>query len=338
MKIVIDKDIPYIEGVFEPYADVLYINGSEIDNKTLTNANALIIRTRTKCNRALLHNTHISIIATATIGTDHIDMNYCNSQGIVVVNAPGCNSSAVRQYFFTALYVLARKLKMNLKDKTLGVIGVGHVGSKIADMGERLGFRVLRNDPPRQRMGQHENGYFVELKTLLSCSDIVTVHIPLSRENKNFAGEYFFDGMKPGAIFVNASRGDIVDEHELLSHINLLGGTVIDVWRNEPRINTALLLKADIATPHIAGYSRQGKINGTIAVVRAVARFFRLEELYDFNMEGAVAHIDIEGCNQDGITEVLEQLYPIMEDDAALRSNPGQFEQLRSEYNYRIEF
>ena len=319
MKAIIDKAIPYIQGVLEPFFDVEYLPGKEIDRAKAADADVLLIRTRTHCNEALLSGSKVKLVATATIGCDHIDMPWCQKAGIKVVNAPGCNSSAVMEYFFTAIYKLAEMKDIDLLGQTIGVVGVGHVGSKVANMAEELGFRVLRNDPPR--MAAEGPKGFVELDYLLKHSDIVTIHIPLEN-NLDFAGDHFFDSMKDGAIFVNASRGEVIVEEAFLRNRPRFAGVVMDVWRHEPDITPAMLEAADIATPHIAGYSMQGKINGTTAVVRATGEFFDIPELKEFSLPSAEKPFSLTR-------------YDIMADDAALRSAPESFESLRSNYNYR---
>lgn len=311
-KAVVDSAIPFIKGVLEPwFGEVLYKKGAEISSDDLRDASALIVRTRTRCGASLLDGTPVEMVATATIGTDHIDAGYCSSRGIEVQSAPGCNAGGVRQYVFSALRALGIRSGEGL---ALGVVGVGHVGSKVARAGREAGFRVIENDPPR--------GLPAQLGTLLRESDIVTVHIPLWPENRDFINASFLSEMKPGAVLINASRGEVADEDALVAARPRLGGLVVDVWKDEPHINHSLLAAADIATPHIAGYSIQGKINGTQAVVRAVAAHFGIDALKDFCVEG----VDIP----------LEP-HDIMEDDAALRAAPEAFESLRSSYRYRNE-
>lgn len=317
-KIVIDAAVPYIKGVFEPYfREVVYAPGSDIDAAMVVDADALVIRTRTKCNAALLEGSSVKVIATATIGYDHIDRDWCDAHGIATFNAPGCNADGVMEWVFAALGALC----FPPEGKTLGVIGVGQVGHRVADMGRKRGFRVLENDPPLQAAGGGGR-ILTDLDTLLSESDIVTIHIPLWPENRDFANAAFFDKMKPGATFLNASRGGIVDEDALLAHRDKISGLAIDVWKGEPNINPALLAAADIATPHIAGYTIVGKINGTVASVRNVARTLGIEELENFSIQHNYKAYDIEG-------------YDIMADDAALRANPAAFESLRNHYNLR---
>lgn len=312
--IVIDRDIPFIAGVFEPWFKVRYLAGRAIVARDVRDAVALVVRTRTRCDAQLLAGSSVKLVATATIGTDHIDMAYCAAQGIAVVSAPGCNAAAVAQYVLAALCALS----LDRPGATLGIVGVGHVGSLVADAAARAGLRVLLNDPPRE--AAEGSAAFTPLPELLAASDIVTLHIPLWPENRDFADAAFFAAMKSGASFINASRGEVVDENALLAARPRLDRLVLDVWKNEPDINLALLAVADLATPHIAGYSIQGKINGTQAVVQAVGRHFGIEPLQAFRVTGVA---------------LPQEPYDIRRDDAALRRDPSSFESLRSYYAYR---
>lgn len=312
--IVVDRDIPFIAGVFEPWFKVRYLAGRAIVASEVRDAVALVVRTRTRCDAQLLAGSSVKLVATATIGTDHIDMAYCAAQGIAVVSAPGCNAAAVAQYVLAALCALS----LDRPGSTLGIVGVGHVGSLVADAAARAGLRVLLNDPPRE--AAEGSAAFTPLPELLAASDIVTLHIPLWPENRDFADAAFFAAMKSGASFINASRGEVVDENALLAARPRLDRLVLDVWKNEPGINLALLAVADLATPHIAGYSIQGKINGTQAVVQAVGRYFGIEPLSTFRVAGV---------------ELPQEPYDIRRDDAALRQDPSSFESLRSHYAYR---
>lgn len=340
IKIVADSNIPFLEGVFEPYADIVYIDGSEISRNDVADADALIIRTRTRCNRELLEGTRVSLIATATIGTDHIDLDYCKASGIRVYNAQGCNAGGVMQYVFTGLYGTASRNGIKLDDMTIGIIGVGNVGKKIEHMAKYLGFKVLKCDPPRaEKEGPEE---FVSMDYLVANSNIVTMHTPLDESTKGMADSHFFELMQPGTFFINASRGEVVDEDALMDARIKLGPVIIDTWNNEPDINLKLLDMVDIATPHIAGYSFQGKQNGTAAAVRAVARHFGINGLFHFypvcNLpEHLPKRVDLKGKNQGEITTILQYNYPIFTDDFIFRMNPRNFEKLRSEYQYRRE-
>lgn len=340
LKIVADKAIPFLEGVFDPYADMTYLPGDKIGPEDVRDADVLMVRTRTKCNADLLEGSKVKFIATATIGTDHIDFPYCDSKGIVVRNAPGCNAGGVMEYVFSALYGLASRKSISLQGDTIGIIGVGHVGSLIERMGRALGFKILKCDPPR---AEAEGSFgFCDLEYLLQNSQIVTLHVPLDETTRGMANNEFFSLMQPGAFFINAARGEVVCDDALKAAIPKLGPVIIDTWNHEPDIDLDLMDKVAIATPHIAGYSYQGKQNGTAAAVRAVAHYFGITELYEFFPktdlpENEAVKLDLKGLNQGEIASVLQYNYPIFTDDFMLRLNPENFDKLRSEYNYRRE-
>ena len=340
IKITADRNIPFLEGIFEPYADIQYIDGKDIRHEDIIDSNALIIRTRTRCDRNLLEGTKVSIIATATIGTDHIDLEWCRENGIRVVNAQGCNAGGVMQYVFSALYGTASRKGIKLDGATIGIIGVGNVGKKVEHTARRLGFKVLLCDPPRAEKEGPQG--FVSLEELLENSNVVTLHTPLDETTKGMAGAEFFARMKPGAFFINASRGEVVDEQALIEARPKLGPVIIDTWNNEPDINRELLDLTDIATPHIAGYSFQGKQNGTASAVRAVARYFGIIGLFHFFPtcdlpEHQPIKLQLAGKTQGEITAVFQYNYPIFTDDFMFRMNPANFEKMRSEYQYRRE-
>ena len=339
MKIVADKDVPFLNGVLEPYGEVLYKKGAEITNEDVKDADALILRTRTKCNAELLEGSTVKLIATATIGTDHVDFDYCNSHGIQVHNAAGCNAGGVMQYVFSALYGITARKGIKIEGATLGIVGVGNVGKKVEQMARYLGFEVLRCDPPRAEAEGPEG--FCSLDYLLENSQIVTMHVPLEESTRKMANETFFALMQPGSIFINASRGEVVDEDALKTAFPKFGAVVIDTWNNEPNVDMDLVEMVDIATPHIAGYSFQGKQMGTAMAVRAVANHFGLEPLYNFFPEDEPGHepvlLDLKGKNHGQIAAVFQYNYPIFTDDFRFRVEPDKFERLRSEYQYRRE-
>lgn len=341
MKIIIDKDIPFTEGVFEPYADVVYMDGASIVHDAVIDADCLLVRTRTKCNADLLEGTTVKMIATATIGTDHIDFSYCSSKGIFVQNASGCNAGGVMDYVFSALYGVAARKSINLTNATAGIVGVGNVGSKVEAMARRLGMEVLLCDPPRQSMEGSKQ--FCSLEYLLEHSDVVTMHVPLNPSTRRMCNDRFFNTMKYGAVFINAARGEIMDEAALIAARERLGGIVLDTWNNEPDINRELMDAADIATPHIAGYSFQGKLAGTMMAVRAVARFFDISDLFEFFPQDIApgmdaVRVDVTNMSQGQITSIFQYNYPIFTDDFMFRMDPDKFEELRSGYKYRREF
>jgi len=348
IRIVADDKIPFLGGALEPFAEVVYMPGNQINNIVLKNADALLIRTRTKCTESLLKGTSVRFIATATIGFDHIDTKYCKRNKIEWTNAPGCNSSSVQQYITTALLKLSRDHKINLKDKTLGIVGVGNVGSKVEKTARILGMKVLLNDPPRARNEGDKD--FVPLSDILHESDIVTVHVPLNIVGADKTYHLFntgsFKKMKKKAWFFNSSRGEVTDTASIKISLNSgkLGGAVIDVWENEPDIDLDLMGKAFISTPHIAGYSTDGKANGTAMVVNSLARFFNLQPVnwYPANVPSpAFAEISIDGkgkSDEEILMEAVFHTYNIEDDDTKLRFCPSAFEKQRGDYPLRREF
>ncbi len=342
MKFVIDKAIPFVSGVLEPYSQVVYKDGREISRNDIMDADAIIIRTRTKCNEDLLESTSVKMIATATIGMDHIDLNYCLSRGIKVANAAGCNAGGVMNYVFSALYgAAARRAIKFTRDTVIGIVGVGNVGKRVEKMARHLGFKVLLNDPPRAR--EEGPDKFVSLNDLLLNSDIVTMHVPLDETTRLMVNAEFFARMKPGAFFINACRGEVVDEDALLDAIPKLGPVILDTWNNEPNINPILMESVDIATPHIAGYSYQGKQNGTAAAIQAIARNFDIPPLFKFfpateHEDLRAIKLDLAEMSQGQIASVFQYNYPIFTDDFMFRMTPGSFERIRTDYKYRREF
>ena len=341
MKIVADKNIPFLKGVFEPYAEVLYKEGRAITKEDMADADALIIRTRTRCNRETLEGSRVQAIASATIGTDHIDEAWCKEAGISVYNAEGCNAGGVMDYVFSALYGVASRRSLKLAGATIGIVGVGNVGRKVEDGARKLGFQVLRCDPPRAAAEGPEG--FCPLDVLLERADIVTLHTPLDDTTRGLASTDFFEKIRPGAFFINASRGEVVDEAALMHARPKLGAVVLDTWCNEPNVNRLLIDECDIATPHIAGYSYQGKQKGTAVAVQAIACHFGIAPLMDYFPETEseslkAVGIDLSGKTQGEIASVLQYNYPIFTDDFLFRTSPDQFEQIRSEYHYRREF
>ena len=341
MKIVIDNAIPFISGVFEPYSDTVYLPWEEIGPDTVRDADALIIRSRTKCDAELLEGSAVKVISTATIGMDNIDIGYCDRHGIIVKNASGCNAGGVMNYVFSALYGVASRKHIKLEGATMGIIGVGSTGSRIENAARSLGFKVLCCDPPRQA-AEGQTG-FCSLDELLENSNVVTCHVPLNDSTRGMADDSFFGKMKPGAIFINVSRGEIVSDRALKGAMMKLGPVIIDTWNNEPFVDKELLNMVDIATPHIAGYSYQGKLNGTASAVRGAARVLGISRLLDFFPESDVpslnaVKLDVHGKSQGEIASLFQYNYPIFTDDFLFRLNPDDFIGIRSNYSYRKEF
>lgn len=336
MKVIVDNKIPYIAGEIEKVADeVVYLPGDAFTPQYVKGADALIIRTRTLCNRDLLEGSKVKFIATATIGFDHIDTDYCREAGIVWTNCPGCNASSVEQYIHACLLLLKREKGLSLKDLTIGIVGVGHVGSKIRTMAESLGMKVLLNDPPRADKG--EEG-FVDLETLAIQSDIITFHTPLIRDGKyctyHLADASFFRSLQRTPYLMNSSRGEVVDTQALLNawKRGIVKDVIIDTWENEPDICRELLRTAFIATPHIAGYSADGKANATRMALEAFCSFFGKQADFQISLP-ELSNISFS-TDQD---EAYLQVYNPTRDSEWLKATPEKFEWFRGNYPLRRE-
>lgn len=303
MRILIDKYIPFLQGVLDNLAQVCYIEPEQFTPEAVRDADALIIRTRTQCNRLLLDGSRVQFIATATIGTDHIDLDYCRTRNIRVVSCPGCNAQAVCDYIEETLNeVAARQL-------SIGIVGVGHVGSLVAKMAERRGMRVVLNDPPRGMTGD-----------VTGC-DVITFHTPLTR-NGTYPTYHLCDGnflsrCQPDALIINAARGGVVDEQALLDSTQRF---VIDTWEGEPNISSKVLDRALLASFHIAGYSVQGKRNASQTCMDALSQHFNLPKL---NISSEC--INAGDSRKGWLKRVSDQL----------KANPTAFEQLRKQYALR---
>ena len=338
MRVIVDNKIPFIKEAIEKIADsVIYTPGRDFTPELVKDADALIIRTRTHCNKELLEGSKVRFIATATIGFDHIDTEYCREAGIAWTNAPGCNSASVAQYVQSALLLLQQLKRVQLSELTLGIIGVGNVGSKIAQVGQELGMRVLKNDLPRQ--DKEGEGDFSSLEALAAECDILTFHVPLYKEGKyktfHLADEVFFQSLKRKPVIINTSRGEVIQTDALLKALNsqMISDAIIDVWEHEPEINRDLLEKTFIGTPHIAGYSADGKANATRMSLDAICKFFQIKGDYEINAPAPVSPI-IHAKNHE---EAVLQMYNPTEDSNRLKNQPELFETLRGDYPLRRE-
>jgi erythronate-4-phosphate dehydrogenase len=348
MLVIADDKIPFLKGALEPFTDIEYCPGDQITSERIRCADALLIRTRTKCNRLLLEGSGVKFIGTATIGYDHIDTEYCHQHGIYWTSAPGCNAASVNQYIASVLVSLSRKQDFKLKDRVLGVVGVGHVGSKVVETSELLNMRVYLNDPPRVR----NEGLcgFITLDSIIRECDIITFHVPLSYDGPDktyhMVDEILLSRLNPGTIIINSSRGEIADTKALKKTVpeGKIESLVLDVWENEPEIDSKLLAMTAIATPHIAGYSADGKAKGTAMVVQALSRFFDLG-IEDWEPEDIpkpektaivinCRHLDIESI----LGEAILATYQVEQDDRRLRSSVETFEKQRGNYPLRREF
>ena len=330
MRVLVDRAIPFLQGVLEPYAEVEYLDGNAFTKERVAEAEALIIRTRTRCDKALLEGTKVQFIATATIGFDHIDLDYCRSHNISVSTSAGCNARGVLQWVSAALALLARDGNFAPSKRTLGIVGVGNVGSLIKQYAEHWGFRTICCDPPRQ---EREGLDFVSLDEVLRQADIVTIHTPLDAATLHLVNESNISLMRHNAVLINASRGECVaTEATRRNDITY----ITDVWEGEPNINEEYLAKSRVATPHIAGYTAQGKANASTMAVQALARHFSLP-LTEWS-PAEVKSVTPRMISWEAMCETIARYCDIEAESSALRHEPHKFEALRNNYRYREEY
>ena len=349
MKIVADVNIPFVKRAFADFGTVHTVDGRSLDRVAVTDAEILLVRSVTKVDEALLAGSKVRFVATATIGMDHVDLGYLSRSGIGFAGAPGSNANSVAEYVLSALLCCSRRTGRQLSDLTLGIVGVGCVGSHVQRLAAILGMRCLLNDPPRARFtGDTE---FVPLDELLAKSDVVTLHVPLTAgavdPTVHMVNEHFIGAMKQGAWFLNTSRGGVVDETALRSLRHRLEMVVLDVWENEPAISLETLEIADIATPHIAGYSFDGKVGGTRMIHDAACAFFGRpgSPVLDDVLQLPATFLDLASA-PDAIHAAVVGAYPILVDDRRLRAIVGcepsargaHFDHLRHTYPRRLEF
>ena len=313
MLIIIDKGIPFLDGVFGSDIEVLYLAPEDITADVVKEADALFVRTRTRIDERLLGDSKVRFLATATIGFDHIDQEFCHKAGIHWVSCPGCNAQAVCDYVEEAI----SSIKSGESGLTIGVVGYGHVGKLVASMAEKRGYKVLLSDPPL--------GIGMSLEELAPLCDVLTFHTPLTQEGKyptyHLCNADIFRLCKPNTLIINAARGGVIDEQALLSTVNGQLLTVIDCWEGEPHLNQELLKKVDLASFHIAGYSIQGKMNASEMCLKAFCEFFSLPIL-SINKKA----VPLQGDSEPGwLKRISDQL----------KTMPEHFEQLRKQYKLR---
>jgi erythronate-4-phosphate dehydrogenase len=381
MKIVADGNIPFVAKCFSSLGEVKVVEGREITPETVRDADILLVRSVTRVGAELLAGSKVRFVGTATIGFDHIDVEYLRANKIGFASAPGSNANSAAEYVVAALLEIGQRYDIDLEDESIGIIGVGNVGGRVAKKAAALGMKVYLNDPPLQRYknshreprehrvdGELNNALlrieqlvgeveFVPVEELFDCA-FITLHTPLTFEgvDKTFhlSNEKFFKSLKERCVFLNTSRGGVVDSMALKAAIRLgrLRAVVLDVWENEPNIDTELLRMVDIGTPHIAGYSLDGKVAGMIMIYKAACKYFGLEPEYDvedFLPEATVRELRISpkrDTEQDVIADAVRRIYDIRKDDARLRwilERPAEkrgefFDSLRKSYPVRREF
>jgi erythronate-4-phosphate dehydrogenase len=351
MKIVADANIPFVKEAFSEFGEVEVVSGRSIGRETIADASMLLVRSVTPVNRELLEGSPVKFVASATTGIDHIDTAFLSDSNIGFAYAPGANANSVAEYVIAAIVLFAEKNSIDLKGKTLGIIGVGNVGGRLFSLANAIGLRCLLNDPPKKKLTKSD--FYIDLDTLLAQADILTLHVPLvkSGENPTFhmANDAFFSKVKKGTLFINSSRGGVVDEAALRANRKRLGGLVLDVWENEPGISLETLKMADFATPHIAGYSYDGKLRGTNMVYEAACAFYFKSKTWLMEkciQEGAAQSLDLRKC-PDPLAQAVVRSCPVVEDDERLREaleinddkkRADYFDGLRNSYPKRLEF
>jgi erythronate-4-phosphate dehydrogenase len=352
MKIIADENIPFVKECFSSAGDVQTIGGRKITPEILKGADVLLVRSITKVGKDLLDGTDVKFVGTATIGFEHVDVDYLEARKIGFASAPGSNANSVAEYIVSALLNLADKYKFDISQKSIGIVGVGNVGSKVEKKANALGMKVVLNDPPVKRQSGSEK--YRPIEEIFNC-DIVTLHVPLTLEGTdktfNMADEKFFKSLKPQAIFINSSRGKVTDTAALKNAItsSKIKVCVLDVWENEPNIDIELVKMVDYGTPHIAGYSYDGKVAGMIMIYNAFCKFFGVKQKFsakDFLPTPQVEKIVISKNDPKPLLTIVNTLYDIKKDDEKLRQiikkdverQGAYFDSLRKNYHIRREF
>lgn len=341
MKVIVDDKIPYIQGQIEKLADeVVYLPGAQITADDVRDADAMIVRTRTHCNEALLAGSKVKFIATATIGFDHLDTQYLDASGISWTNCPGCNATSVAQYVHSTLLLLEKERGIRLPECKLGIIGVGNVGSAVYAKCRSLVKQVLLNDPPRQeREGADASFAYSSLEQLMQECDVITIHTPLVTVGRypsfHLVDEEFLSHLSQKPVLINCGRGEVVDNIALIKALEhgWVRDAVIDTWENEPRINLELLNKVYIGTPHVAGYSADGKANATRMSLEALARWMGIPMHFEMSAP-ALPQGSITATHP---AELALQLYDPRQDSQRLKVAPQDFERQRGNYPLRRE-
>ena len=351
MNLLIDENIAFAKEAFSHFGKVILVDGRSLTNKNVKDADALIIRSITRVDEKLLNKSKVRFVGTATIGTDHIDLDYLKKHNITCADAKGCNADSVSEYVFTAFMKVTSEKKLSLKNKTIGVVGVGNIGSRVVRLAESLGLNVLKNDPPLERNGIGKN--YVSLDEVLNA-DIITLHVPLSFEGvdktHHLLNEDNLKKIKSNSIIINTSRGAVIDNVSLLKESVKKGFELtLDVWEDEPLINLKLLAKTKVATAHIAGYSLEGKVNGTKMIYDALCKFTKTNPQWAPELpviEKTNLILPDGNTDEEKLSGLFSSIYNIEGDDLKMREiskykqneQAGYFDLLRKTYPVRREF
>jgi erythronate-4-phosphate dehydrogenase len=350
MNLIVDENIAFAKEAFSNFGNAILVDGRTLTNQNVKDADVLIVRSITKVDEELLQNSKVKFVGTATIGTDHIDLGYLKSIDITFADAKGCNADSVAEYVFTALLKVASEKNISLKGKTIGVVGIGNIGSRVVRYAESLGMKVLKNDPPLERQGIGQD--YVSLNEILQA-DIITLHVPFTLEGVDrtfhLLNEINLKHIRKDAIIINTARGRVIDNPALLFETQKKEfKLVLDVWENEPSISIGLLEKTKIATPHIAGYSLEGKVNGTKMIYDSLCKFTNTKPEWTPGLPVIERReLELSDCSSDEerLYKLFSSVYDIEKDDAKLREisnykmneQAGYFDLLRKTYPVRRE-
>jgi erythronate-4-phosphate dehydrogenase len=353
MKIVADANIPYLKEAMRGIGEVHAYPAKELTPSLVKDAQMLFTRSTVKINQQLLEGSQVRFIATATIGTDHVDFDYLQQQNIAFSAAPGSNSNSVAEWFVNSLLTLAERRDLSLYGKTLGVVGVGNVGSKVARNAAALGMKVLLCDPPLAR--QTNDAKYRPLDELLEACDVLTFHVPLETSGEDKTVHLLHEGnlkkIRSGTILINASRGPVINGKALLEalHRRHFLGVILDVWETEPSPDSALIHAVDLGSPHVAGHSLDGKALGTEMVYHAACRFLRVEPTWRATQslpETTTPQLSLSGSPDEAlILRAMQSLHRVEDDDTFMRKlatqageeRSKQFSGYRNQYRPRRE-
>ena len=351
-----DRNIPNVEAMYSPVGDVVLVDGHSIRHDLVRESDALLVRSVTKVDRALLEKSNIRFVGTATIGTDHIDLDYLRERNIAFASAPGSNAQSVAEYVLAALLTISERKNIAIDTLSIGIIGVGHVGTKVEHLANILKMKSVLNDPPLKRVTGDQDRYR-NLDEVLEA-DIITLHVPLTLSGPDatyhLVDEQFLEKIKPGTIMINASRGAVIDTEVLRDFLarKRVGSCVLDVWENEPSIDCDLLRLVDIGTPHIAGYSYDGKMNGAEMIYKSFCESFAIDGAAGYNscfekLEDSLIALGHPASGlQTSLRAIVKHCYNIERDDSELRemlrldpeARSAHFRSLRKNYPRRYEF
>jgi len=351
LKIIVDENIVFAEEAFSAFGKVQLFPGRKLNNQILKDADILVVRSITKVDEELLKNTRIKFVGTATTGNDHVDQEYLRKNNIFFADAKGCNADSVGEYVITALMKIASEKNIALKNKTISVIGVGNIGSRVVKFAETLGMHISKNDPPLERAEKGND--FVSLDDVLQA-DIISFHVPLTIDGRDktyhLLNSQNLKRLKDNSILINTSRGEVIDNKALqeITYSKKLK-LILDVWENEPEINKELLKNSEIGTAHIAGYSYEGKLNGTRMIFNALCKFLGEEKNWNPilpSIETPVQRLTTMENIDNNLYHLFKSIYNIDDDDSGLRkilkmdtiNSANHFDKLRKEYKVRREF